>query len=435
MTNSLRFRLTALYLAFFAVLFLLFSAALYTVLSHSLSTRMDHALATEADTAVLLFLDEMRETNGDARASAAETVAGMKLHGDAVAVADGSTILGATPGPAGRPMRTAERPVDVYGRTFRILASAPLDSIEAPLALVRNAILLGLPLVLLLAGAGGWILATRALAPLRTVAAQAAGITGSSLHTRLDPGPATDELRVLVDSFNDLLSRLDQSFEVMQRFVADASHELRTPVSVIRGEADVALSLERSPGEYRDSLATILEESRRLTRLLEDLLNLARADAGHVQLQTREFYLNELLAECCRAVRPLAAARDLRLECHAGTDFQYRGDEQLLRRLVLNLLDNAIRYTPAGGSVSAAIETGSSGVRILVADTGIGIPPDKAPRVFERFYRTDEGRSRAEGGFGLGLSIVRWIAEAHHGAVECASIPGAGSTFTVTLPN
>ena len=434
MKNSLRFRLTALYLGFFAVLFLLFSAGLYTVLSRSLSARMDHALATEADTAVVLFLDEMRETNGDARFSAVETVNGMKLHGDAVAVVEGSAVLEATPMRAGIPRRTAERRVDAYGRTFRILASATLDSIEAPLALARNAILLGLPLVLALAGIGGWLLATRALAPLRTVAAQAAGITGNSLQSRLDPGRATDELRVLVESFNDLLGRLEQSFEVMRRFVADASHELRTPVSVIRGEADVALSRDRSPAEYRDSLGAILDESRRLTRLIEDLLNLARADAGRVQLQTREFYLNELLAECCRSLRPLAAARDLRLECHAGVDFQYRGDEQLLRRLVLNLLDNAIRYTPAGGVVSASLENSHAGLRILVADTGIGIPPDKAPRVFERFYRTDEGRSRAEGGFGLGLSIVRWIAEAHHGAVECASTPGAGSTFTVTLP-
>jgi heavy metal sensor kinase len=434
MTNSLRFRLTALYLCLFAVLFLLFSSILYSVLSRSLLARMDQALATEVDTAVVLFRDEMRETNGDVRVSAEEAVAGMKLHGDTIAIAEGGTTIAATPATDRGPQRTTERRTEMFGRTFRVVASAPLGSIETALAVARRAILLGLPMVLLLAGAGGWLLATRALTPLRSVAAQASQITGSSLHTRLDPGRATEELRVLVDSFNDLLSRLDQSFEVMRRFVADASHELRTPVSVIRGEADVALSRDRPAGEYRDSLAAILDESRRLTRLLEDLLNLARADAGHVQLQAREFYLNELLTDCCRAVRPLAAARDIRLECHADADFQYRGDEQLLRRLVLNLLDNALRYTAAGGNVEATVQDGPDGIRILIADTGIGIPPDKAHRVFERFYRTDEGRSRAEGGFGLGLSIVRWIAEAHHGVVECASMPGTGSTFTVTLP-
>lgn len=433
MSDSLRLRLTALYLAFFAALFLLFSLGLYTVLSRSLSARMDEELANQAGTAVGLFLDEMRENAGDATASAGETIADLQLHSHSISITEGSTILGATPAGEGA-QRTAERRFETFGRKFRIVTSAPLDSIDAPLALVRNAILLGLPLVLALAGIGGWLLATRALRPLRTLAAQAGHISGSSLHTRLDPGRAIAELRSLVDSFNDLLSRLDQSFEVMRRFVADASHELRTPISVIRVEADVALTRDRSPAEYRESLSTILEESRRLTRLVEDLLNLARADAGHVRLETHDFYLNELLAECCRSVRTLAAARNLQLECCATPDFQYCGDEQLLRRLVLNLLDNAIRYTPPGGRISAKVESGPSGLRILVADTGIGIPPEKTSRVFERFYRTDEGRARSDGGFGLGLSIVRWIAEAHHGAVECASTPGAGSTFTVTLP-
>jgi heavy metal sensor kinase len=433
-TNSLRFRLTALYLGLFATLFLLFSLGLYAVLSRSLSARMDAALATEADTAVVLFLDEMSETDGDGRQSALETIAGMKLHGDVIAVVEGSTTLASSEARAVGAHRAVERRVESFGHAFNLIVSAPMESIEGPLALARRAILFGLPIVLCLAGGGGWLLATRALAPLRSVADQSARITGNTLHTRLDPGRATDELRVLTDSFNDLLSRLDQSFETMRRFVADASHELRTPVSVIRGEADVALSRDRSPAEYRESLTTVLEESRRLSRLIDDLLKLARADAGHVRLHSSEFYLNELLAECCRAVQPLAVARGLDVECRASADFQYCGDEELLRRLILNLLDNAIRYTPSGGHVTATVEGGASGIRILVADTGIGIPADQAARVFERFYRVDEGRSRMDGGFGLGLSIVRWIAEAHRGVVECVSTPGVGSTFTVTLP-
>jgi len=168
--------------------------------------------------------------------------------------------------------------------------------------------------------------------------------------------------------------------------------------------------------------------------MIDDLLNLARADSGRVRLETRDFYLNELLGECCRAVRPAAIARNLTLECLPAADLQYRGDEQLLRRLTLNLLDNAIRYTPPGGRITVALETSEAGVRIRIADTGVGIPPEHASHVFERFYRSDEARSRAAGGFGLGLSIVKWIAEAHRGAVDCASAPGTGSTFTVTLP-
>jgi signal transduction histidine kinase len=220
----------------------------------------------------------------------------------------------------------------------------------------------------------------------------------------------------------------------MRRFVADASHELRTPLAVIRGEADVALSKERPAGEYRESLGIILDESRRLSRLVEDLLNLARADAGHVKLQIREFYFNDLVAECCRSLQGLAAAREVALSFRSQGDAAFRGDEELLRRLVINLLDNAIRYTPAGGQVTAALESEDAGVRLRVSDTGIGISPEAAPHVFERFYRSDKSRSRAGGGFGLGLSIVKWIAESHHGAIELDSQPSAGSTFTVTLP-
>jgi heavy metal sensor kinase len=309
-----------------------------------------------------------------------------------------------------------------------------LDTIVADLRTVRRVLCLALPLVLALAGLGGFALASRSLAPLGWMAEQAMRITGSNLETRIDIGGAAEELTVLAASFNELLSRLDQSFETMRRFVADASHELRTPIAVIRGEADVVLASERSPAEYKQSLAIIQDEARRLSRLVEDLLNLARADAGHVKLQIREFYLNDLLADCCRFVQPLANARRINLECRCAEDVPFRGDEELLRRLVVNLLDNAIRYTPGGGQVSATLESAGSDLLIRVADTGIGIPPEAVPHVFERFYRADKARSRQEGGFGLGLSIVKWIAEAHDGAVALTSRPDAGSTFTVLLP-
>jgi heavy metal sensor kinase len=266
------------------------------------------------------------------------------------------------------------------------------------------------------------------------MAEQAHRITGSNLNARLDIGNAANELAVLSASFNELLSRLDLSFESMRRFVADASHEIRTPLSIIRGEADVALSHERSATEYRESLAIILDESHRLSRLVDDLLNLARADAGRVKLQSEEFYLNDLLAECCRSAQTQAAARGVALEYRSAGDARFRGDEELLRRLAMNLLDNAIRYTAEGGKVSVALDVEDSQVRIRIADTGVGISPDAAPHVFERFYRADTARSRQDGGFGLGLAIVKWIAESHQGDVALATSPGAGSTFTVTLP-
>jgi heavy metal sensor kinase len=435
MLNSLRARLTVLYLAFFSLLFIAFSLFLYGELSRSLIARLDQTLASEADTAAGLMPDEFGEMNGDALAAAREVVTEMKVHGHRLTVREGSAVLAASDSPGVRGEgRLATRTAQAGARRFEIEVWGSLDSIDAELGVVRRVIFIGLPLMLTLAGIGGYLLATRSLRPLGSMAEQARRITGSNLATRIQLENAAEEVAALGASFNDLLARLDQSFDAMRRFVADASHELRTPISVIRGEAEVALSQERGTAEYRESLSIVLDEARRLTRLVEDLLNLARADAGHVKLQTHDFYLNELLAECCRSVQGLAGARGLTLECRAGADLQFTGDEQLLRRLIVNLLDNAIRYTPAGGKVSAALEAADGAVRLRVSDTGIGIAPVDAPRVFERFYRAGEARSRQDGGFGLGLAIVKWIAESHAGVVECSSECGAGACFTVTLP-
>jgi heavy metal sensor kinase len=461
MINSFRVRLTAWYLAFFSLLFVLFSLFLYGVLSNALRDRLDESLRSEIDTAAAMFADELEEAKGDVHTAASETASGMSVRDTLVAVvADGVLLAASDPsrlretgsiaglvsqppdagqvqelphyGPFGA--RATVRRVPAGGREVLVVALAPLDSIVAELLVVRRVIFIALPLLLGIAGLGGYLLTTRGLAPLGWMANQAREISGASLHRRLEIGGAADELIVLSASFNELLARLDQSFETMRRFVADASHELRTPLSVIRGEADVALAQDRSAASYRESLAIVLDESRRLSRLVDDLLNLARADSGHVKLQVQDFYFNDLLAECCRSAQAMAGARRIELECRCAGDAPFRGDEELLRRLVMNLLDNAIRYTPPGGKITATLELELSDVRIRIADNGTGIAPDAAPHVFERFYRADEARSRQDGGFGLGLSIVKWVAEAHHGAVELASQPGAGSAFTVTLP-
>ena len=436
MTRSFRFRLTVLYLGLFSVLFGMFSLFLYGGLSKSLASRVEETLATEADTAAGIFLDEFDETKGDVQASAREAVAAMKVRGDEIAVYEGGRLLASKGSKAGDPAsyRSASREVTAGGRVYRVVVSVSLIPVQDTMRAALQVILIGLPLVLALAGIGGYLLAGGTLRPLSSMAAQARRITDSSLHTRIEIGRAAEEMETLVASFNELLSRLDQSFDGMRRFVADASHELRTPISVIRGEADVALSLDRTPAEYQASLAVVLDESRRLSRLVDDLLNLARADAGRVRLQLHDFYLNELVSDCCRSAQAIAGARRLTVECCPGDDLQYRGDEDLLRRLVMNLLDNAIRYTPPGGTVSAALEPNGTSVRLRISDTGVGIAAEDAARVFERFYRAGEARSRQDGGFGLGLAIVKWIAESHRGSVECASHPGAGSTFTVTLP-
>jgi heavy metal sensor kinase len=446
MIRSFRLQITAWYLALFSVLFVAFGFFVYGVVGRAMRNRLDDRLISEANTATGLFEEEMRELSGDTAAAATEAASEMLLKGSSLAILRRNSLV-ASAGQVAHLDDLSSIPdghvatAPHYRAAVRrlsdgivVAAMAPLDAIPTDLALLRRVLLLAVPLALALAGIGGFVLAGRKLAPVGWMAEQARRIGDRNLDARLEIGNAAEELTTLAASFNDLLGRLDQSFESMKRFVADASHELRTPLSVIRGEADVALSHDRSPAEYREALATILDESRRLSRLVDDLLNLARADAGHVQLQVQEFYFNDLLAECCRIVQTLAASRNIDLECRSGGDVPFRGDEELLRRLVLNLLDNAIRYTPPGGRVSAELEAEPDGVRIRISDTGPGIPADAVPHVFERFYRADKARSRQDGGFGLGLSIVKWIAESHRGAVELTSRAPSGSTFTVTLP-
>jgi heavy metal sensor kinase len=461
MIRTLRARITLWYLVFFSLLFLLFSLFLDNVLARALERRLDESLSVEADTAAALLADEFVEMKGDPAAASSEVLADLRLSASTVVFLAGDRVLGssapvpqdelrdiakraaanASPrqvlavpqaGPHGA--RAAAVRATLGGKDYLVLAVQPLDEVAADLAVLRRVLLLALPLVIGLAGIGGYWLTRRNLAPLASMAAQASRITHSNLETRLEVGAAAEELVVLSASFNELLSRLDRSFDHMRRFVADASHELRTPLAIIRGEADVALSHDRSAAEYKQALAIVLDESRRLSRLVDDLLNLARADAGRVKLRVEEFYLNDLLAECCRSAQTLAVARHLTIECPAHDDVAFRGDEELVRRMVMNLIDNAIRYTPEGGRVTAALETEGANIAIRISDTGAGIAPEVAAHVFERFYRGDKARSRQDGGFGLGLAIVKWIAESHHGAVELASAPGAGSTFTVTLP-
>jgi heavy metal sensor kinase len=459
--RNLRLRLTLWYLGLFSLLFLMFSVFLYGVLSNALLSRLDERLSSEANTAASLFLAELEELNGDTGKAAAETVAEMRPRGVLLAIFENQRLLTASasaangeleavsrqaligdrpdlamdlPGAGAKAARASSHRFVSGGRTYLATAVEPLDSVAADLASFRRVLFISFPLLLVVAGLGGFLLATRGLAPLGWMARQSSQITGSSLHRRLEIGDAADELAVLAGSFNQLLARLDQSFETMRRFVADASHELRTPLSVIRGEAEVSLAKERGSTEYRESLAIILDESRRLCRLVDDLLNLARADAGYVKLRIQEFYADDLLADCCRSMKSLATSRQIEVACQSPEDVPFTGDEELLRRLVLNLLDNAIRFTPPGGKVTAALDAQDSRLSIQVTDTGIGISEDSVPHVFDRFYRADKARSRHEGGFGLGLSIVKWIAEAHGGSVNLTSQAGVGSTFTVTLP-
>jgi signal transduction histidine kinase len=237
------------------------------------------------------------------------------------------------------------------------------------------------------------------------------------------------------------LSQLDGAFQQTRRFNADASHELRTPLTVIRGEAEVALRAARSPGEYENVLRLIQDETERMSRIIEQLMMLARADAGELRLERRPIPLDDIVREVMHRAEVLAQARRIRLTAEALEPALLEGDEDRLHQLVLNLLDNAIKYTPEGGEVRVRLSVRRDETALHLAeaqleieDTGIGIAESDLPHVFDRFYRVDKSRSRAQGGTGLGLAICRWIAEAHGGRIEVRSRPGEGSSFTVVLP-
>ena len=461
MIRSFRLQVTAWYVAFFSILLITFSLIVYGFLARSLEARLDETLITEARTAAALFQSEMQEMNGAFPAAAHEAVAEMRTRGVVIAIFSEGRLLEATepaeaevlrrhvpgaartgdtdqvltiPRPGSPGLRVAIQPIRIGDRDFLVASASSLDSVSVQLQGVRRVLYIALPLALLIAGLGGFLLADRSLRPLFRMTEQAHEISARNLSQRLQVGRPAEELSALAASFNELLSRLDASFGTMRRFIADASHELRTPVAVIRGEADVALSQERAPEAYKESLAVIQDEAKRLTRLVDDLLNLARADAGHARLRREEFYLDDVVSECCRAVQSLAAAKGIQVEWKAVEDLSYSGDEDLLRRLVFNLLDNAIRYTPGSGKITVLLSREEGQTRLTVSDTGVGIAPAAAPHIFERFYRGDDARSRQSGGFGLGLAIVKWIAEAHNGSVGFTSDPGAGSTFEVVLP-
>jgi heavy metal sensor kinase len=314
-----------------------------------------------------------------------------------------------------------------------VVVARSLADIEREQRAVWEAMLLGIPIVLALAAIGGWWLASIGLAPITDMANRASKLPLTGSDDLGDP-VRQDELGQLTTAFNGLVARLRAALETQRQFMADASHELRTPVSIASSAADVALSrAHRSEDEYRQALAIVRDQARRLGRLMDDMLVLARADAGGYPVHRVDMDLGELADECQRAVSALAAERSVTLRLSGGSEVPVRGDEDLLRRLVLNLLQNAIRHTPPGGSVTISTEPATTGAVIRVADSGPGIPDADRLRIFDRFVRLDDARSG--NGSGLGLPIAKWIAEAHGGDLTLEHSGPDGSTFRAVVQN
>lgn len=295
--------------------------------------------------------------------------------------------------------------------------------------------LLALPIALALAGLGGYVLAKRALAPLEEMASRAEEITSERLHERLPSGEVGDELGRLARIFNNLLARLEQSFEQLRRFTSDASHELRTPLTSIRSVGEVALQKDGTREDYRDSIGSMLEEVNRLTALVDSLLTISRADAGRIQLHPTVFSAMDLAREAAGLFDVLVEEKGQRIAVQGDEGVSVKGDRVFLRQALVNIIHNAVKYSPIGGTILVGVQhEPEGGVRLSVADSGPGIPAEHATRIFDRFYRVDESRSRDAGGAGLGLSIAQWAVRVHGGEIQLLAPPGSGCTFQILLP-
>ena len=329
--------------------------------------------------------------------------------------------------------RTLTARLSAGGEEFTVVLMAPLADVEANLARVRTVLITALPVSLVLAGAIGYWLSRKALAPIERLRGQTDKITAERLDRRLPIDNPDDELGRLAQTINQMISRLERSFAEIRRFTADASHELRTPLAVLRIEVEVAMGKSLDENAQRNLLASVLEECQRLTSLTDQLLTLSRDDAGMTQYASEGIDLSSLVAAVVETMTPLAEAKQQTLTFRGSENACITGDAGRLRQVFYNLLDNAVKFTPHQGRIEVSVVGCDNTINVAVRDTGIGIPSEHLPRVFDRFYRVDKARSRDEGGTGLGLSIVQTIVVAHGGTVEISSEPDHGTTCIVTL--
>jgi len=483
MLGSIRVRLTAWYAGAMAIGLLVFAAASFWIIRREIDRRGDRLL----DEAARAFGAELQlefRMLGSRERAVDETLRGVRFRGIALGVLsaspDGGVEVAADSldaGDEGTVLREAARAAlqESLARLHLAVADSvrrvtiargrggvavrvrllPVRMGDGSVAMVvaardrrddrealRQAALIFLGLVvaaLAVAIAGGYVLTRRTLLPIAAISRQAQAIGAADLSARVPVANPGDELGALAQVINGLLHRLESAFALQRQFVADASHELRTPVAIIRNEASVALTRSsRREEEYRHALGIVQQESERLTTLVEDLFLLARADAGDQPPRREPLYLDELLREVVRSTRTLAAARDVRVDVQTTGDGEFQGDVAMLRRALLNLLDNALKFSPPGATVRLSLKAGSGWWDVGVADEGPGIPVAEQARVFDRFYRGDGARTRVRdtvtSGAGLGLAIARYIATAHDGTLTIARSDSRGTCFLLRLP-
>ncbi|MBL8206793.1 MAG: heavy metal sensor histidine kinase [Blastocatellia bacterium] len=459
----MRVKLTLYYLALLTAVLVFFSVAIYTYLARSLVTIIDDSLASTArsierrmrveDVGEDQYLPEQSEQ----MVVAPQVVQLISEDGiitdepipdktqqlqvkveDLRRIIDDQVHFATVKLATGEQVRIAlQRTRDQDGQVFYIRVGQSLSPLQK--ARWQLVVLLAIagPVALLLGSYGGLLLANQALNPVDRLTRAAEEIEAGDLSKRVQVPPKMDELGRLAATFNRMIARLQAAFERQRQFTADASHELRTPLAVMRGDIEIALRRERKPEEYRSVLTSNLEEIIRLSRLVEDLLMLARADAGQSVLQREPMDLDEICAQMVEYLTPLAEEKDQQLiyQTPATPPLQINADAQRIKQMLLNLLDNALKYTPAHGTITLSLMSEEHEAVLTIADTGRGIPEEDLPHIFDRFFRHSRSTSdKTVQGFGLGLSIVRWIVHSHGGKISVESTSEKGTKFIVRLP-
>jgi len=442
--KSIRTRLTLWYLTVMVILLLMFSSVAYIMLDHNLYQNLDNALRAKstqlnAPSVIIPQSDEILLSfnyNGTLNQEIGTiTVDTSKLSGLVKQALSGQNSYLTT-------VTTANQGIRLYATSFLnlfndqtvvVVVGRLTTEITDVLHTFMYIIIFAMIGVIFLAGLGGLFLADRVLRPVERITKTAQKIEGSDLSQRIDV-KTDDELGRLAVTLNEMIGRLEESFSRQRQFTADASHELRTPLAIMQAEATLALSKERAPDDYRKALETISQESDYMSSVIGKLLFLARSDAGKEQLNFEDVDLKELIIGLAANIEAFAQDKGIKFTVDTKDDVNVSGDKVKLRQLFTNILENAVRYTPADGKISISLLEKESNAVVSISDTGIGIPPEHLPHIFERFYRVDKARARADGGVGLGLAIAKIIAESHKGKIQVESEVGKGTTFIVSIP-
>jgi len=461
-TRSIRFRLTVWYAGLLTLLLASFGGVIYFTLERFLERSLGDTVAKDAQTIGESWLRDVNKSPPGYVAAEIEEHFAPGITGRFVRItrqSDGSVLYQSSAPESGAfdPKQVGPERIDASrlreehlpdgkellifslpfsdraGNPYLIETGAPYDQVERVLRGLLVSLGIAFPLIVGAAVGGGYLLMRNALRPMDKIATAAERITSRNLNERLPLVKTGDEVERLSGSLNRMMERLEGAFHHISRFSADAAHEIRTPLAIIRGELENALQTPGSTGELRETIGSALEEAERLSRIVEQLLEMSRLEAGEMLVERTRFDFADMTRTTVDQMRLLAEEKNLQLRFE-GKPVQIEGDPLRLKQIVVNLVDNAIKYTPSGGTVSVSTFAQNGNIVLEVADTGIGVPKDATSQIFDRFFRVDKARSRQLGGTGLGLAIVKSICTAYNGSVTVRSADGTGSVFRVELP-